>query len=746
MKIKRSIIVALLSVLLAGIIPSFLILSKGDEVPAKEGKVYAIVLHGRRSWGTYETAYRFYNSLLENKLPGYRTYKENIRLVGNKDNKVFKDTLLSLEDVDQAIHETLSQSTEDDLVIFYYAGHGHAQSEESKKAELERKIAKERGEATDEKEDRTDEKGVAWDEEGDGLAFGWYSLPDEKQEHWRGFVYRYDNLLVKLSNYSYKKIVIIIDACVAAAIKNEIAECDDEYLKSRLCVMTSTGADPKNDFNLQEFFRFTNGMLESSGAVKATKKNTQKKVPTTPNKKTPPTLKTLSISCDDNKDGVVNFSEAYNGAIQSPSLLYYNIDHFPFIKLYPVKRHNPYFFSNGNTSECPLFQFQYLEIDKKETKIYEGSENSFHLTAKKHYDMVDQHKIRWTSDNESIATVDQDGNVTGVSAGTATITAHLDTKEGVECLGAEDKCEVTVKKVSTEILQDSMYVCLGEKEKIDFKIEGPSKKCTWTSSDPSVATVKNGKVEGIKEGKVTVTLEANKKSDNILIEVLKPYIESDNLTLQKGESIKIPYVMHGPEEKIKFSSSDKSIVSVDKNGVATGHKVGTAQITMKAYKSKTIIEVRVVESKDKEESTSAVQGAHDEFGGSETVNGEDDEDSAAEEPDAENTPEQEHQQDQDLTMEGIGLAYGHYEGIKPQGDGAIPAEIDLYEDGTFRIYCHFDLFSPNSTEHTYTGTYTVDRINEDGYPVLLFRTDDREFEMTYDGRSLYHENFFFLIK
>ena len=639
MKIKRSIIVALLSVLLAGIIPSFLILSKGDEVPAKEGKVHAIVLYGRRSWGTYETAHKFYNSLLVNKLPGYRTYKENIRLIGNEDNLVFKDTLLSLDDVDQAIHETLSQSTENDLVIFYYAGHGYAQSEE---------------------EDRTDE-------EGDGLAIGWYSYPDEKPEHWRGFVYRYDNLLVKLSNYSFKKIVIIIDSCVAGAIENEIAECDDEYLKSRLCVMTSTGADPNDDYNLQELFRFTNGMLKASGAVKAT----EKKVATTPNKKTPPTLKTLSISCDDNKDGVVNFSEAYNGAIQSPSLLYYNTDRFPYINFYPVSIHNPYFFSGGNTSECPLFQFQYLEIDKKKVEIYEGSENSFHVTAKKHYDMVDQHKIRWTSDDESIATVDQDGNVTGVSAGTATITAHLDTKEGVECLGAEDKCEVTVKA---------------------------------------------------------------------------SYIESDNLTLQKGESIKIPYIIHGPEESIKFSSSDNSIVSVDKNGVATGHKVGTAQITMKAHKSKTIIEVRVVESKDKEESTSAVQGTHDEFDGGETVNGEGDEDSAAEEPDAENTPEQEHRQDQDMTMEGIGLAYGHYEGIKPQGDGAIPTEIDLYEDGTFRIYCNFDLFSPNSTEHTYTGTYTVDRINEDGHPVMLFLTDDREFEMIYDGRFLYHENFFFFIE
>lgn len=99
----------------------------------------------------------------------------------------------------------------------------------------------------------------------------------------------------------------------------------------------------------------------------------------------------------------------------------------------------------------------------------------------------------------------------------------------------------------------------------------------------------------------------------------------------------------------------------------------------------------------------------------------------------------------DLTMESVGLAYGHYEGIKPQGDGAIPTELNLYKDGTFRLHCSFDLFSQAFGDHTYSGSYTVDRINDNGYPVLSFDSDKQDFEMVFNGSTLEHDNFFIWI-
>lgn len=36
--------------------------------------------------------------------------------------------------------------------------------------------------------------------------------------------------------------------------------------------------------------------------------------------------------------------------------------------------------------------------------------------------------------------------------------------------------------------------------------------------------------------------------------------------------------------------------------------------------------------------------------------------------------------EENLTMEEIGLPFGHFNGIKPQGDGGISTELDLYDD------------------------------------------------------------------
>lgn len=48
--------------------------------------------------------------------------------------------------------------------------------------------------------------------------------------------------------------------------------------------------------------------------------------------------------------------------------------------------------------------------------------------------------VSWSSDNESVVTVDQEGNVTAIGAGTATVTAIV-----VEDTGATVDCIITVK-------------------------------------------------------------------------------------------------------------------------------------------------------------------------------------------------------------------------------------------------------------------------------------------------------------
>lgn len=109
-------------------------------------------------------------------------------------------------------------------------------------------------------------------------------------------------------------------------------------------------------------------------------------------------------------------------------------------------------------------------------------------------------------------------------------------------------------------------------------------------------------------------------------------------------------------------------------------------------------------------------------------------------------PDHESGDDTDLTMEGVGLPYGQYSGEKPQGDGAIPTELILNEDMTYRLHCIFSIFDkgePDDSdgEYTYHGNYRVDRIDGDGNPILFFENSVENFEMTARGRYLSGEYF-----
>lgn len=96
-----------------------------------------------------------------------------------------------------------------------------------------------------------------------------------------------------------------------------------------------------------------------------------------------------------------------------------------------------------------------------------------------------------------------------------------------------------------------------------------------------------------------------------------------------------------------------------------------------------------------------------------------------------------------FTMEEFGISYGHYTGGKSQGDGVFGLDMDLYEDLTFSIQSSFDLFSDeDGDEYDYSGTYRVDRVNDNGNPVLLLHCDKGDFELEWDGEQLSNETFF----
>ena len=84
-----------------------------------------------------------------------------------------------------------------------------------------------------------------------------------------------------------------------------------------------------------------------------------------------------------------------------------------------------------------------------------------------------------------MASVSSSGVVTAKKKGTAVITARAN--------GVTAKCRITVTAPSVKLSPAKLSLQAGTPSQLKATVKGKSKRVTWSSSNPSVATVNNGK-------------------------------------------------------------------------------------------------------------------------------------------------------------------------------------------------------------------------------------------------------------
>ena len=134
--------------------------------------------------------------------------------------------------------------------------------------------------------------------------------------------------------------------------------------------------------------------------------------------------------------------------------------------------------------------------------------------------------VTWTSDNQEVAVVDQNGYVTPLSVGRAVITAAAGHKD--------DTCVVTVVDDSTPVVEvervsldkNSHSMKVGESVKINATLypENATQGVNWTISDSDLATLayvgNTATVAALKAGTVVVSAKANEKAQDICVIVI----------------------------------------------------------------------------------------------------------------------------------------------------------------------------------------------------------------------------------
>ena len=124
-------------------------------------------------------------------------------------------------------------------------------------------------------------------------------------------------------------------------------------------------------------------------------------------------------------------------------------------------------------------------------------------------DATDFSSVSWSSSDESVATVDQNGGIRAIREGSAHIVAKAGDKQAT--------CTVTViKRVSSISLdQNSLTLLVGKSSTLMVTVlpeDATDKTVTWESYDTNVATVENGVVKGIDVGWTTITATAGNVS------------------------------------------------------------------------------------------------------------------------------------------------------------------------------------------------------------------------------------------
>jgi uncharacterized protein YjdB len=226
-----------------------------------------------------------------------------------------------------------------------------------------------------------------------------------------------------------------------------------------------------------------------------------------------------------------------------------------------------------------------VSLDRTSIELTEGGSTTLVATVKP--DDATDKKVTWSSSNTSIATVDQNGKVTALAGGSATITAKAGEKYAT--------CSVTVSVPVTSVTLNISSLALnkGQSETLIATVkpdDATDKKVIWSSSNASVATVdQNGKVTAVGGGSATITAKSGNKQATCTVTVTVPVssvtLNKTSLSLTKGQSETLTATVKpddATDKKVTWSSSNTSVVTVDQNGKVTAVAGGSATITAKA--------------------------------------------------------------------------------------------------------------------------------------------------------------------
>ena len=230
-------------------------------------------------------------------------------------------------------------------------------------------------------------------------------------------------------------------------------------------------------------------------------------------------------------------------------------------------------------------------VSLNKTSLTLNKDVSEQLTATVVPTNADIQDLAWSSSDATVASVNQNGNVTALKKGTTRITVR--TVDG----NREAYCDVTVRvPVSSVTLNKSTlsFASIGAYEKLIPTVnpsDASDKSVTWSTSASSVATVaSDGTVTARGSGTAEITVRTTdggktaKCTVSVAVPVSSVSVSPSSLSLTKGSTSTLFHTVlpaNATNKAVTWSSENTAVASVNQSGLVTAVGGGSTSIKVK---------------------------------------------------------------------------------------------------------------------------------------------------------------------